>query len=131
MDLALLEPGQTLCGIEIVLTAELRAAYLDAVEDNEGLYPEQGVVPPMAIAALVMSEAMRAVELPPGAIHTGQELTFAQAVDVGSTLLCSARVASNSLRRGTRFLALDLKGSERGESVIEGRTTLVIAEETQ
>lgn len=131
MDLNALQPGHSLVDREIVVTASMADAYILAVGDDCALYAEEGLVPPMAVAALVMAEAMDAVSLPAGTVHTGQELTFSRAVAMGSAVRCSATVVANSVRRGTRFLTLDLRGERDGEAAVEGRAALAIPEETE
>ena len=64
-------------------------------------------------------------------MHTGQELTFSRPVAMGSAIRCSATVAANSVRRGTRFLTLDLRGERDGEAAVEGRAALAIPEEAE
>ena len=128
MDLGTLEPGHTLVEREIVVTAAMAGAYAAAVGDANALYAQEGLVPPMAVAALVMAEAMDAVSLPAGTVHTGQELTFSRPVAVGAAVRCSATVAANSVRRGTRFLTLDLRGERDGGAAVEGRAALAIPE---
>ena len=129
MDLNTLEPGHTLADREIVITEVMADAYIRAVGDECALYADEELVPPMAVAALVMAEAMEAVSLPAGAVHTGQELTFSRPVAMDSAVRCSATVAANSVRRGTRFLTLDLRGEQDSEAAVEGRAALAIPEE--
>ena len=131
MDLNTLEPGHALVEREIVISTAMADAYISAVGDSNALYADEGLVPSMAVAALVMAEAMDAVSLPAGTVHTGQELTFSQPVSMGSTVRCSATVAANSVRRGTRFLTLDLRGELAGETAVEGRAALAIPEESE
>ena len=128
MDLNTIEPGHALVDREIVITSAMADAYVQAVGDECALYAEEGLVPPMAVAALVMAEAMDAVSLPAGTVHTGQELTFSRPVAMGAAVRCSAVVAANSVRRGTRFLTLDLRGALDGEAAVEGRAALAVPE---
>ena len=128
MDLNALEPGHSLVDREIIITAAMADAYVRAVGDECALYAQEGLVPPMAVAALVMAEAMDAVSLPAGTVHTGQELTFSRPVTVDSAVRCSATVAANSVRRGTRFLTLDLGGILNGEPAVQGRAALAVPE---
>ena len=128
MDLNTLEPGHALVDREILISESMAAAYVRAVGDENTLYAEAGLVPPMAVAALVMAEAMDAVSLPAGTVHTGQELTFSRPVAVDSAVRCSATVAANSVRRGTRFLTLDLRGELDGEAAVQGRAALAVPE---
>ena len=131
MDLNTLEPGHTLVDRELVITEEMAHAYIEAVGDECAVYNEEGLVPSMAVAALVMAKAMDTVSLPAGTVHTGQELTFSRPVAMGSAIRCSATVAANSVRRGTRFLTLDLRGERDGEAAVEGRAALAIPEEAE
>ncbi len=128
MDLSTLQPGQTLFDERTVISADDSAAYRAAVGDRLAIYEEDHVVPPLAVAALVMGAAMRAAELPGGAVHTGQELEFARPVTEGTELACSATVAQNTVRSGTRFLVLEVRGSEGAELAIRGRATIAISE---
>ncbi len=132
MDLSTLEPGLLLLSKRITITAAAAAEFRSAVEDSAELYADERLVPPMAAAALVMGEAMRAVELPGGAVHTGQELEFLAAAPEDAELACTASVAQNSVRRGSRFLVLEIRGELSGEgdpeTVVAGRATIVVAE---
>ena len=134
MDLSTLEPGHVLLSKRITITAAAAAEFRSAVEDSAELYADERLVPPMAVAALVMGEAMRAVELPGGAVHTGQELEFLAAAPEDAELACTAAVAQNSVRRGSRFLVLEIRGELDGEggdaeTVVAGRATIVVAEQ--
>ena len=130
MDLRSLEPGRLLVDEEMSVSPEEAAAYCGAVEDDAALYREQAVAPPLAVAAMALGRAMRAVELPAGAVHAGQELEFASPVVPGETLRCSAYVAQNATRGGTRFLGVDLRVTRRGETVVAGRASILVPEES-
>lgn len=131
MDLSDLEPGRTLMERRVAVTAERAAAYAAATGDGCALYAEEGVAPPMAVAALALAEAMEAVSLPAGAVHTGQEFAFLRPVPAGSEVSVSATVSANGVRRGTRFLTLDLRATQDGEPALEGKTSLAIHEESE
>ena len=126
MDLSTLEPGQRLFSQSMAVSAAHAAAYRSAVGDD-GALAEEHLVPPMALAAMVMGAAMEAVELPAGAVHTAQELEFGQPVAEGATLACSATVVSNSVRRGTRFIVLEMRGGDGTETALAARSTIAIA----
>ncbi len=126
MDLSTLEPGQRLFSRSMAVSAAAAASYRSAVGDDAPAAGEH-VVPPMAVAAMVMGAAMAAVELPAGAVHTAQELEFARPVEEGAPLTCSATVAANSVRRGTRFVVLEMRGVDGTEMAFAARTTIAIA----
>ncbi len=110
----------------MAISADEAALYLSAVGDDALLYAEEGVVPPMALAAMVMAAAMRAVELPPGAVHSAQEVEFVHPVAQGADLACSATVVSNSVRHGTRFIVVEMRGVDGGGPALSARMTIVI-----
>jgi len=131
MDLAILETGQTLLRAPLTISPQEIDAYLDAVDDDAEVYRAEHLAPPMAVAALIMASAMRAVALPAGAVHTSQELDFAAPVALGpdgATLDCLASVAQNSERRGTRFLVLEIAADIQGRRAVTGRISLAVAE---
>ena len=128
VDLSKLEPGQPLLDERIVISATAAEAYRAAVGDDTALYADERLVPPMAVVALVMGAAMRAVELPAGAVHTGQELEFAAPVSEGAELSCIAKVAQNGLRRGTRFLVIEIRGQLEDELAVAGRVSIAVTE---
>ncbi len=128
MDLTTVEPGQTIFEGPMTISHADAVAYRLAVEDNAPLYEQEHVVPSMAVAALVMGAAMSAIQLPAGAVHTGQELEFARPVAEGTQLSCRATAVQNSIRRGTRFLVLDIEGADGSEVAVRGRATIVISE---
>ncbi len=131
MNLNELEPGQTLCDREFEMTAERVEAYLEAAGGDADIYRRLGIAPPMAVAALAMAAAMEAMALPAGAVHTGQELTFGTPAPIGARIRCVATVGAGSVRRGARFLSLDLLAADAagGAPIVEGRTSLAIAGE--
>ena len=128
LDLSTLEPGQRLFSRSMAVSADAAASFRAAVGDEEPAPPGEHVVPPMAVAAMVMGAAMEAVELPAGAVHTAQELEFARPVDEGVALACSATVVSNSVRRGTRFIVLEMRGNDGADTVLSARSTIAIAQ---
>jgi hypothetical protein len=128
VELDALQPGQTLFSERISVPAAASAAYREAVDDGCDLHPQKCLVPSMAVAALVMGAAMRAVHLPAGAVHTGQELLFSREVPEGVELDCSTSVAQNSVRQGTRFLTLELRAMRGGELAVSGRANIAIQE---
>ncbi len=127
MDLSTLQPGQRLFSRSMAVSADDAAAYRSAVGDDAPPAAGEHVVPPMAVAAMVMGAAIEAVELPAGAVHTAQEVEFARPVAEGASLTCSATVVSNSVRRGTRFIVLQMLGVDGAETALSARSTIAIS----
>ncbi len=128
MDLSTLQPGHSLLRERMTVPAHASAAYREAVEDGCAIHAEERLVPSMAVAALAMGAAMKAVELPAGAVHTGQDLEFLATVPEGAALECSASVEQNSVRRGTRFLTLEVRAACNGKPAMRGRASIAIQE---
>ena len=124
MDLATLEPGQTLAVEPLRFAADDVAAYRQAVGATPG---PAYYAPPMAVAAWAMGSAMRAVELPAGAVHISQELRFLEALPEDAELQCTTTVAQNSVRRGVRFLVIEFAVDGREQQVLWGTATISIA----
>ena len=110
----------------LTISLEEADAYQAAVDCPAALYQAGRVVSPMAVAALAMAAAMRAVQLPAGTVHTGQELESHRPVLPGTPLRCTAKVAQNSVRKGTRFLSLQFRVASKGETAVDGETSLAI-----
>ena len=49
-------------------------------------------------------------------------------VEEGVMLACSATVVSNSVRRGTRFIVLEMRGEDGAETALRARATIAIAQ---
>ncbi|MEE9366403.1 MAG: hypothetical protein V3W44_06930, partial [Dehalococcoidales bacterium] len=57
------------------------ADYLKAVEEDNVIYQNTGLVPPMALAALALKALINTISMPPGTIHVSQEFEFIDAVN--------------------------------------------------
>ena len=128
MDIDSAQPGTSLFHRSLTISWEAVAAYLTAVEDNGAVYAAEGIAPPLAVAALVMAQALDAIDLPAGTVHTSQEVEFTAPIPTGAAIACSATVAQNSVRRGTRFVALDIVAEADGRCAVAGRVSLAIPE---
>ena len=101
--------------------------YAAAVEDEAIGALDEGLVPPMAVAALAVRSLLEGAEFPPGTIHLGQEMALLKPVRLGERLSVSARVASRGERQGWVLIGIDLN-VEDGEHgpVMEGRALLTM-----
>jgi len=118
------------------LSADDVCRYLEAVEDQSGAYGGQGSdgagsVPPLAAAALALRSILEQVSLPPGALHTGQELEFRRPLPVGASLRSRARVAQRSEMRGAVIAVIEFDVAEEGSSApaVVGRATVMMPPE--
>jgi 3-hydroxybutyryl-CoA dehydratase len=117
----------------LALDGETVARYLAATGDDNNIYWHNGapsVVPPLAVAALSLRGMAENLALEPGALHTGQELTFRRPIMVGERLTTQARVGGSSKRRGMAVLAIDVTViDDMGEEALSGRMNLLVPSE--
>ena len=129
VDYSKLEIGQQLSSQPVTLDAKAVGDYVAAVDDANGPQSPDGaaLVPPMAIAALALSAVINVLQIPGGTIHASQELGFSASVPIGETLECTATLAQNSVRRGWRFLVVNMEAvSDDGIVVMDGKSTIML-----
>jgi acyl dehydratase len=109
------------------LSPEWVREYVGAVED-EAIGPlDERLVPPMAVAALAVRSLLDGAQLPPGAVHLGQELSSLKPVRVGQRLSVRARIASRGERQGWILMGIDLNvEDDNRDPVMNGRATLTM-----
>ena len=101
--------------------------YLDAVKENNSLFRQEGLVPPMAVTAFAMSALSQAVTMPSGTIHVSQELDFLKVVRVGDTITCRSKVSRKIERGGLRLMNVDISVvNQNQEPVLTGRVGFVL-----
>ena len=131
-SLADLPRGHEIPVADFRLHADDVSRYLAAVEDRAGIYGEgpdgAAWVPPLAVAALALRAILEQVELPAGALHTGQEVEFRRPVPVGSLLRPRARVAQRSEMRGAVISVVEFDVAEEGspDPAVVGRATVMM-----
>lgn len=125
LDFDQLEAGHDFAPTSYLLTAEAVEAYREAVGDAVTPPTE---APPMAVAACGMAALARMLTIPPGAIHTAQEMQFLRPVPPGSRLQCQARVVQKQARARFRMLAVELAISTADGPALVQKTTLIFPE---
>lgn len=128
MDLSTLEPGQTLTVESLDITEAAIASYRAAVGGATAAPAVDGAAPPMAVAAWALGSAMRSVELPQGAVHISQTLDFVRSARPGADLRCTTMVGQNSVRRGVRFLVVEVSVADGADEAMRGSATITIKE---
>ena len=132
VNYAQLAPGDEISSRTLILDEDSVDRYAEAVADSNVVYGADGgrMVPPMAIAALSLGGVINDLQIPGGTVHASQELEFPQAVPVGSTLECTARLAQNSTRGDWRFMVVDLRvAGDGGAEVMIGKSTIMLPAE--
>jgi acyl dehydratase len=126
VDYSQLSLGQTVSSQTFLLDAETVSRYVRAVEDSSPIATSE-YVPPMAVAALSVRGVVNDLQIPGGTLHLGQEVEFFEAIRVGESINCSAELAQNSLRGGSRILVVGLSVTTGdGEAVMSGKATVAV-----
>jgi len=102
--------------------------YLAAIEDTNAVYNETGLAPPVAVAALALTQLLEMIDLPDGTLHIGQEIEMHGGVPIGAQLSMRGWIAQRSVRQGAVIsvieFALTLDG--KGDPALTGRTTVMV-----
>lgn len=129
MDVASLEPGSLILCESIEVSNETCFHYREAVDDRSSPGGHRQFAHPMAVLALLIGRTMETIGLPPGSIHTNQDIEFFGAIQVDSTIDGTGSVVANNVRQGTRFLILELSARYLGTDVLIARSTIAVPEE--
>ena len=120
-----LEQGHEFPAISYELTPSTIAAYEEAVEAHS---PIANLVPPSAIAAYTIKAISQSLPLPPGSVHTLQELEFFKSVAIGSHIKCQARIAQKISRANLNIIVIEVNTFDQNkEMILSGKTTLTLA----
>ncbi len=105
--------------------------YLAATNDQNSIYSETGLAPPLAVAARALGTLLDVVELPAGSLHTAQEVEMKAGVPVPSTLELVGRLARRAMRAGLVIAVLEFQVSPRGQDTpaLVGKTTVMMTQE--
>ena len=103
------------------------ADYLKAVEEDNAIYQNTGLVPPMAVAALALKSLISAISMPPGTIHVSQEFEFIDTVNTQDTLTSHAGVSRIQERGKLHLISVDINVSNQEQKpVLAGKTSFIL-----
>ena len=109
------------------LNSNMVTAYLKAVNDNNTLYRDANLVPPMAIVALTMATLAKSISLPEGAIHVSQELEFLNTVSLQDTITSRAKVSRKQKSGRFHLLTIELHLHNQNKiEIICGQTEFIL-----
>ena len=117
--------GHTFDPMTFTVDAEKSRAYRTATGDALPVYDAEGLVPPLAVAALALGALLEAVGLPDGTLHANESMRVHEAVPAGATLVCNARLAQRSSRGGWVVTALESEITHEGRTVLTTRATVM------
>ena len=112
---------------EWTVTEEFVAAYLEAVGDGSPVCFEHRLAPPLALAARGLGLLLEKLELPPGAIHSVQEIETRQPIPFGAQVTAQAVVGPSRRRGDMELLAVGLSLQDAAEaSALESKSTVLV-----
>jgi len=103
------------------------ADYLKAVAEDNVMYQNTGLVPPMAVAALSLKALISAISMPPGTIHVSQEFEFMAAVSTQDTLTSQATVSRIQERGKLHLITVAVSVlNQENKPVLAGKTGFIL-----
>ena len=113
----------------LVVTKKFLDNYLDAVDDRSPIHDKGKHVPPIALAAWALGVILDKLSLPPGAVHTVQEISALRGVLLGQELCGNARCSRPISRKGWRFITTDFVITTISQNeVLKGKTMVMVPE---
>ena len=98
-----LDPGPWHLG-RVSVAAKPVDAYLQAVGDELPIYRQTGLAPPLYAAAAALGLLLKTLQLPPGAIHSLQEINTRSPIAIGGELQAIADLERPRQRGGLQFI---------------------------
>jgi len=100
--------------------------YLVSVGDALPIYKESGIAPPLYSAASALGSLLRELSLPPGAIHSLQEVDTKKPVAIGSEVKVSALVEKPRYRAGLEFITVVCTVQSGGVDALISKSTVLV-----
>ena len=101
--------------------------FLIAVSDIGVEYTKSGMVPPVAISALVIGGLLEKLGLPSGTIHSLQEIETISPALIGDLLRVSAVIGQTRQRGNLKFVTVAYRVNNAvGEEVQVGKSTVLV-----
>jgi len=109
------------------ITQDLVRQYLGAVGDSQLAYFDHLMVPPLALSAYALGGLLDKLALPPGAIHSLQEITTVRPVGFGEQITAVAQLERPRQRGGLEFTTASyVLTNSAGAQVQTGKTTVLV-----
>ena len=122
----MVESEQNLDLGSIYATQDSVDEYLRSVGDALPIYQETGIAPPLFSAASALGALLKELALPPGAIHSLQEVETVTPVAINSQVSVKALVEKRRRRAGLEFLTVICTVESAGAVVLKSRSTVLV-----
>ena len=109
------------------ITRDRVSQYLDSVDDGSQEYFQHGLAPPLALCAYTLAALLEKLNLPPGAIHSLQEMETIRPLPIGEKVRATARVERPRRRGNLEFITISYRlENSQGLPVQAGKTTVLV-----
>ena len=109
------------------ITEDSVRQYLGAVGDSQLAYFDHLMVPPLALSAYALGGLLDKLALPPGAIHSLQEIRTVRPVGFGEQITAVAQLERSRQRGGLEFTTASyVLTNSAGAQVQTGKTTVLV-----
>ena len=109
------------------LTEESVRSYLAGAGDDLDLYLREGLVPPLALAAYALGELLEKLALPPGTIHSSQDMDVMAPVSLGDQVAGEATLERPRSRGGLQFTTVSYTLINGAGGIVQtGKTTVLV-----
>ncbi|MBN2240946.1 MAG: MaoC family dehydratase [Dehalococcoidales bacterium] len=109
------------------IDAAKASAYLDAVEGTKDIYENDGIAPPMTVAALAMTAMGEGLSMPEGAVHVSQDIAFLGKVKLDENLTSRSKVNRIVKRGKFHMLTIGIVVTNaNNEPVLHGETSFIL-----
>ncbi|PKB59606.1 MAG: hypothetical protein BZY83_00925 [SAR202 cluster bacterium Casp-Chloro-G2] len=122
----MLETGRTVDLGSFHATPESVDEYLRSVGDELPVYREAGIAPPLYSAAKALGALLTKLELPPGAIHSLQEIETLAPIGIAGEIIVSAYLEKPRRRAGLEFLTAVCTIESGGVEALRSKTTVLL-----
>lgn len=120
-------PGYEFEPAALRLDSESLTAYFKAVEGDNGIYKNNQIVPPVAIAALAMRAMAASISMPPGTIHVSQDMQFLGLAGPNEAMTSHAIVNRNVKRGKFHMLTISINVLDRNNKpLLTGETSFIL-----
>ena len=122
-------PSQLLEMGRVSVEARVVEDYLQAVGDELPIYRQTGLAPPLYGTASSLGLLLKTLDLPPGAIHSLQEVDTLVPISIGQELRALSALERPRKRAGLQFITASCAlESDMGVASLTGKTTVMVAE---
>ena len=109
------------------VSEEFVGDYLGAVGDGSAAYFRHRLAPPAALAARALGSLLEKLELPPGAIHSLQEIETIRPIPFGEEIIGKSLVGPTKRRGGMEFVTVEASLKDReGAPMLGSKSTVLV-----